>query len=208
MTAIYHITHVDNLPAIVAADALWSDARVKRCPDASKSIAHENIKSRRERTRINVPPFGVVADYVPFYFCPRSPMLAALRYGTVENAAGAQNDILHLVLDADRLINAGLACINTDGNAASQPLDVQPGLERLDRLRWDVIRSWSWKNTADDNDRKRAKQAEFLAHDAVPWPLVQSIGAMTESTADRARRALASAVHRPPVTVQPDWYYR
>ncbi len=27
MTPIYHITHVDNLPSIVAHDCLWSDAQ-------------------------------------------------------------------------------------------------------------------------------------------------------------------------------------
>ncbi len=208
MTAIYHITHVDNLPAILAADALWSDTRLKSAPAAPRNIAHGNIKQRRERTTVTVPPHGVVADYVPFYFCPRSPMLYAVKSGTVAGVAGVQQDILHLVLNAESLIGAGLLCVHTDGNAASQPLRFFPGVAGLGDLRWDVIRSWSWKDTPDDNDRKRSKQAEFLVHDAVPWQHVQSIGAMTEATRDRAIAALAVAAHRLPVTLQPDWYYR
>ena len=208
MTAIYHITHVDNLPAILAAGALWSDTRLKAGTAAPKNIAHEHIKQRRERTTVAVTPRGVVADYVPFYFCPRSPMLLALKGGVVGGAAGEQSDIVHLVLDAESLVDAGLACVHTDGNAASQPLRFFPGVSGFANLRWDVIQSWSWKDTPDDNDRKRSKQAEFLVHDAVPWSHVRLIGALTESTRDRALVAIATAPHRPPVTLQPDWYYR
>ncbi len=208
MTAIYHITHVDNLPAILAAGALWSDSRLRAMSAEPKNIAHSHIKERRERTAVSVAPHGVVADYVPFYFCPRSPMLYAFKGGMVSSAAGTQQDILHLVLDAESLIGDGLACVHTDGNAASQPLRFYSGVEGFDRLRWDVIQSWSWRDTPDDNDRKRSKQAEFLVHDMVPWPFVQSIGAMTEATRDRAIAAMGSAAHRPPVTLQPDWYYR
>lgn len=208
MTAIYHITHVDNLPAIIAAGALWSDARLKAASAASTNIAHDHIKQRRERTPVTVPPRGVVADYVPFYFCPRSPMLYAFHGGTVSSALGTQQDILHLVLDAESLVDAGLPCVHTDGNAASQPLRFFPDVAGFGSLRWEVIQSWSWKDTPDDNDRKRSKQAEFLVHDRVPWQHVESIGAMTEATRDRAIAAMASAEHRPPVVLQPDWYYR
>lgn len=208
MTAIYHITHVANLPAILEAGALWSDTRLKAASTAPKNIAHGNIKQRRERTPVTVKPHGVVADYVPFYFCPRSPMLYALKGGSVTSAEGTQQDILHLVLEAESLADAGLACLHTDGNAASQPLRFHPGVSGFAHLRWDVIQSWSWRDTPDDNDRKRSKQAEFLVHDAVPWFHVQSVGAMTESTRDRAIAAIATAAHRPPVAVQPDWYYR
>jgi len=207
MTAIYHITHVDNLPAILAAGALWSDARLTAKAAAPKNIAHDHIKQRRERTPVSVPPHGVVADYVPFYFCPRSPMLYAFMGGTVSGATGAQQDILHLVLDAESLVEAGLACVHTDGNAASQPLRFFPGVAGFGSLRWEVIQSWSWRDTPEDNDRKRSKQAEFLVHDAVPWGCVKSIGAMTEATRNRAIAALAPAAHRPPVAVQPKWYY-
>ncbi|MBS3958828.1 MAG: DUF4433 domain-containing protein [Xanthomonadaceae bacterium] len=208
MTAIYHITHVDNLPAILAAGALWSDSRLKSSSTPPKSIAHGNIKRNRDRAPVGLPPGGFVSDYVPFYFCPRSPMLAALHYGTVENAAGTQGDIVHLVLEAELLVKAGLECVHTDGHAAMQPLRFWPGVSGFAELPWDVIRSWSWKNKPDDNDRKRRKQAEFLVHDAVPWSHVQSIGVMTESTRDRTIAAIAAAAHRPPVTLQPDWYYR
>lgn len=208
MTAIYHITHVDNLPAILAAGALFSDSRLAAVGATPKNIAHGNIKQRRAKTPVTLAPHGVVADYVPFYFCPRSPMLYALKGGKVERAAGTQDEIVHLVLDAEALMGAGLPCIHTDGNAASQPLNFFAGVSGLATLRWDVIRSWSWKDTADDNDRKRCKAAEFLVHDAVPWGHVQGIGVMTADAQRRVIAALADTAHQPPVTLQPDWYYR
>jgi len=39
MTAIYHITHVDNLPAILAAGALWSDSRLRAISAEPKNMA-------------------------------------------------------------------------------------------------------------------------------------------------------------------------
>lgn len=211
MTAIYHITHVDNLAAILQRGALLSDSAIAAQALTPRSIAYGHIKERRSRTQVTVPPGGVVSDYVPFYFCPRSPMLCAIWRGQVEGVTMGQAGIVHLVADAVSLRQRGLACVHTDGNAASQPLTFHAGTDQLQTaLSWDVIRSNSWGNTPDDNDRKRRKQAEFLVHNEVPWDAITQIGVIDATMADRVRAILAAsgAPHAPAVTVQRDWYYR
>lgn len=207
MTAIYHITHVDNLPGLVSSGALLCDSLIRRNELSPRNIAYGNIKSRRSATEVTIPPGGVVSDYVPFYFCPRSPMLYAVHGGQVPGHEGGQVNVVHLVADAERLVESKLSCVHTEGHAAVQPLAFHNGCEGFQRLDWPLIRSANWGNTAEDGDRKRRKQAEFLVHGSVPWTAISQIGVIDATIAARASALLATAAHRPEVVVQPQWYY-
>lgn len=206
MTAIYHITHLDNLPGILAHGELLSDALVRAAGIATTAIAYGHIKQRRERVAVDIPPGGVVADYVPFYFCPRSPMLYAIHGGQVPGYPGGQSQVLHLVADAEQ-VAALQPCVHTDGNAASQPRRFFAGASGIADLDWSVINGWSWRDTPDDNDRKRRKQAEFLVWQRLPWAAVMRIGVIDAGIAAAVQGALAGQAHRPAVEVHKDWYY-
>ena len=71
---LYHITHVDFLPAIIRDGCLYSEASLKARAMTPPEVGMSHIKERR--FRIDLPCHKgtghVVADYVPFYFCPRS----------------------------------------------------------------------------------------------------------------------------------------
>jgi hypothetical protein len=47
------------------------------------SIAYEGIQQRRSEIEIPIPPYGILHDYIPFYFAPRSPMLYAIHKGMI-----------------------------------------------------------------------------------------------------------------------------
>ena len=81
MPPIYHITPIDNLPGIIKAGGLFCDRDAKNIQFVS--IGHRNIKERRLRKKVPCEPGGVIADYVPFYFAPRSPMLFTINKGNV-----------------------------------------------------------------------------------------------------------------------------
>ena len=88
MTDIFHITHIRNLQNIINDGGLWCDRVVSQRNLAHVSIAHQHIKDRRAQKNVPIPPHGVVADYVPFYFAPRSPMLYSISRGNVEGYQG------------------------------------------------------------------------------------------------------------------------
>ena len=67
---IYHVTHVDNLPSILADAGLWSDAELIARSGPAASIGMGNIKQRRLGLSMKCHPGDCVGDYVPFYFCP------------------------------------------------------------------------------------------------------------------------------------------
>lgn len=77
MTDIYHITHISNLPSIIQHGGLYCDNLIPQRNLHPQGIAHQHIKERRARRIVNVAAGGTLADYVPFYFAPRSPMLYA-----------------------------------------------------------------------------------------------------------------------------------
>lgn len=206
MTAIYHITHLDNLPGILARGELLADTRIRSAGLQPHNIAHGNIKQRRATVAIPIAPGGVVADYVPFYFCPRSPMLYAIHGGHVQGYPGGQGKVLHLIADAESL-TAHHACVHTDGNAATRPVSVYAGTSGFNDLSWDVINSWSWRDTPDDNDRKRRKQAEFLVWQRLPWTAISRIGVINDEMAAVVRHNLAGQPHCPVVETRRDWYY-
>ena len=66
---LYHITDVDNLPAIVATGCLLSDAAMIAKGGPQRSIGMSRIKQRRlEEIVVGPHPGTHVGDYVPFNF--------------------------------------------------------------------------------------------------------------------------------------------
>lgn len=205
-TQIFHITHLENLPG-VAARGLVCDRLVPTLGRA-RSIAYSDIKARRAATSVPVGPGGTLADYVPFYFAPRSPMLYTISQGNVPGAVGAQPHIAHLVLSAEAVATAGHDFVFTDGHAVIAISRFYDDLAKLTELDWQAIRTRNWGTYYDPTDEtKRKKQSEFLVHRAVPWHLVEEIGVMDAKAARAATESLDGVAHVPPITVRPDWYY-
>ena len=98
---IYHITHVDNLPGILAAGGLWSDAKRIELGLDCQVVGMSSIKARRLALPVKCHTGTKVGQYVPFYLCPRSIMLYILHMGNHEEVTyrGGQGPIVHLVAD-------------------------------------------------------------------------------------------------------------
>ena len=114
---IYHITHLDNLPGILRSGCLSCHKEMVNDGLHPVSIAYPGIQDRRAITSVACGPGGVLHDYVPFYFAPRSPMLYALHRNRVEGYSGGQTPVLHLVTSVVRLIETGHRFVFTDGHA-------------------------------------------------------------------------------------------
>lgn len=213
MTPIYHMTHVENLPQIIAEGGLVCDAEAERRKLCKQSIAYAELKQRRATRTVEklffgtIAAGGVLADYVPFYFSNRSPMLYAIKGGYVEHYKGRQSDVVYFVSSAEAIAASKLVWCFTNGHAVEGVTEFYDNLKDLDKVDWEVIRSWSWKNTLADLDRKRRKQAEFLVHACVPWEFISEIGVFNRAKAELVAKAIQGCKHRPSVTIEPEWYY-
>jgi hypothetical protein len=90
---LYHITALGNLERIVECGMILCKNELEARALSAISIAHQQIQDRRARWPVPLDPGGVLHDYVPFYFCPRSPMLYAIHSGEVEGCHLAQREI-------------------------------------------------------------------------------------------------------------------
>jgi hypothetical protein len=206
-TPIFHLTHGKNLKSIIEQGGLWCHRELETRQLASSDIAYAGIQSRRARWPVPCTQGGYLHDYVPFYFCPRSPMLLALKQGRVEGFTGPQRALVYLVSTVETVNAARISTVFTDGHAAMMFTDFYDDTADLDKLDWQVIQSNSWADTDDDPDRKRRKQSEFLVYGFIPLNLLNEIGVHDEGVANRVRELLEPATHQPVVSVQRRWYY-
>jgi hypothetical protein len=205
MALIYHITHIQNLAGIVQSGGLLA---TNALTSNVVSVAYDHIQERRAK---KVVPFGSnLHDYVPFYFCPRSPMLYAIHTKSDQmHYKGGQTPMLHLVSNTSAVAARGLGCVFTDRHAV---LDYTKFFEDLSllqsKLDWSAIRANSWFNTPNAPYRKEQKQAEFLVQQFLPFDLIQSIGVYDSSHLEQVQQIFVQLGQpAPQVRMQRGWYY-
>ncbi len=208
MTAIYHITHVDNLRDILHHGGLYSDAERTRRSMKPVCIAYTEIKDRRSRKKVDLPGGMTLDEYVPFYFSNRSPMLYAIHTKSVPGYSHGDSEIIYLVSSAERVSASDRGWCFSDGHAIMEMTEFYCSLDKLCMVDWDIIDNWSWGDRPDDPDRKRRKQAEFLVSGFFPWELVDRIGVKDKIMLEKVNELLASAPCRPDVSIESDWYYQ
>ncbi len=207
---LYHITHVDNLSAIVAGGELLSDGAMIARGGPAQAIGMSGIKRRRvEELEVTCHPGTMVGDYVPFYFCPRSVMLFVIHRANHPELTfrGGQGPIVHLEADLHAVVawaeNAGQRWAFSLSNAGAYYTEFRARLNELDQLDWVAISSTDFRSP----DVKESKQAEFLLYERCPLHLIERIAVRTPAVASRAHAALAGDTQRPVVEVIPQWYF-
>ena len=210
--AIYHITHIDNLASIISDGCLWSDRRIESDATPRVVIGYDHIKQRRAtQIAVSCHPDTMVGDFVPFYFCPRSPMLYKISRRDGDLAwRGGQGDIVHLVSTVRIAIAAaaGRPWAFSDGNAGAGYTQFSANAEELPTfVNWDAVEAKWWSGPQADPATMSKKMAEFLVHEQFPWTAFRQIGVINQSVADRVKQIIANADHQPQVTVRRQWYY-
>lgn len=204
-TLLYHFTHLSHLPTI-AEKGLLSDAHAAGV--LATEVGHRDIKGQRRRRPVGVGPGGVVADYVPFYFAPRSPMLSANIHGRVAEYSEGQDPIAYVVTTVERLRGLGLVPTFTDRNAALVFARMTDDVELLDDLvDWELMGATRWNNTPEDPDRRERRMAERLVYQRVPWEAVTCVATRTAQRRAEAEALLRSVGTSVVVEVRPGWYF-
>jgi hypothetical protein len=202
--SIYHFTDIDNLAPILAAGEL----RCHSTADCAVDVADATIKARRMSKRVPCGPGGTVGQYVPFYFAPRSPMLFRIQRGGVEGVSADPARLVYMVSSTEPVVDAGHACVFTDGNAAAAFTDFHDDLDLLDDVvDWPLMRARYWSNNEEDNDRVRRRCAEFLVHHALPFELVDELCVHDATARAAVRAAVAASGQDVAVTVRANWYF-
>lgn len=207
-TQVMHFTRVEHLSTIIAG-GLLSDTRARASGMLQIEVGHHDIKARRRHRVVPTAQGGVVADYVPFYFAPRSPMLFVIDRGRVPTYDQGCEAIVYLVTSIQQLAAAGLAPIMSDRNAVLAHASFsEASADKLDEgIDWRLMQAKMWNDTGEEPDRKERRMAECLVHSAVSWASISEVVTKTDRVADEARRTIEASGHTTPVIVRPDWYF-
>ncbi len=207
---IYHITHLENLPEIIRHNYIISDAGRMGMGLDFNIIGISAIKQRRlERIEVKCHTGTRVGEYVPFYFCPRSIMLYILYRGNHPDLdyTGGQTPIVHLQADLKSTVNwaeqKNIRWAFSDRNAGSFIADFFNDLKYLDKINWEAVMASDFR----DMQIKEGKQAEFLIYELFPWKLVEKIGVANRNILKSVKKMLKNSEHKPPVSIEPSWYY-
>ena len=187
---IFHVTHEQNLAAILADGALR--AGVTPVVDVSSAI------TRELRAAVEVVDGVTVADYVPFYLSPDASRWDELRSGATglhwSDAARATKplDYVILVSTAGEL---GPDVVVTDRDAADSTsrfgIGTDGGAPLIRRLR---------------NEDPEFFEPEILAPGTVAFEAITLIGVPNDRVRDRVKRLIADAGHVTKVSVFPPWF--
>lgn len=207
-TPIFRITHIDNLETLITRGALHAPSEIPADRLTYRTIQDPLVAQSRRQVAVPVGPRGSPSNYVSFYFGPRSPMLLRIATGwNVERVP--QQDVVYLVSRVQTVVAAGGRFVFTDGHSLASLSAWYDDASALGQVDVAAAYATDWRDTLQDPDRKRRKQAEFLVHRSVPWEWIHEIGVRNE----RARVQVEALVNRwtkayhQNLVVRPDWYY-
>ena len=136
-------------------------------------------------------------------------MLLQLKTGQVTGYTEGQNPLIYLVTSLDLIISNGNNYVFSDGHGLASYTDWYDNLNDLDKIDWEIVKQKFWADTAEDGDRQRRKQAEFLVHSFCDWSLIQGIAVLNDQMKQNAEEIMANYPYRnqPPVKILPTYYY-
>lgn len=205
---IYHITHIDNLNLIVKSGGLFAQNTLVS-PQNPVPIGMAEVKGRRAIKPVACYPETFVADYVPFYFCPRSVMLYILYKGNHPGISyrGGQEPIIHLRAPLLRVTrwaeDTGHNWCFSLANAAAGYSQFRNSLTQVQEINWPAVDSTDFR----DENIKEGKQAEFLVHEFFDISLFDEVGVFSPTLASRVEQSFAGLSRPPLVAVHREWYY-
>lgn len=216
---LFHITPICNLASIAKSKKLYSNSGLLKKKIQHGNIAYQGAQGKRATKIVTRAPAGVIHDYVPFYFAPRSPMLFTINEGNVPDCPHRQQDIIHLVTSVDAVISSGLPYVFYNYNATLDIANCYNNVKHLDEIDWDLFHETprldgycKYWNSVLSNPRyvlrQETRQAEFLIYGSVPLKVIAVVGAYDKTKVDQVREILDGTGVDLEVEDKPDWYFR
>lgn len=208
-TRIYHFTRVEHLPTVIEL-GLLCDNHAQAEGLLSIEVGNTGIKGRRATRPVTVRPGGVVADYAPFYFATRSPMMFSIHMGNVPGYTQGIDRLIYLATTVERLLEVGLDPVLTDRNAVldyAEFIQLRDGEPADGFIDWSLMEETYWYDTETYPDRRERRMAECLVPSAVPWDAFLFVGTRSETISDEVRGLIGDSGSGPRVAARPRWYF-
>ena len=203
---IFRITHRDNVPWILA-NGLHCQSSGVTDPNFV-SIGNPELINLRERRIVGIAPGGTLADYIPFYFTPYTPMLYNIRTGYGGLPQRRNEEIVVLVSSLHELRRQGVTCLFTDRHAKLEAATFFNDDSKLaDAVDFDLLRRRDFKRDPERPDKIERYQAEALAWRHVPVSAILGIGCYTSSIRSQLETTCSGLGVNVKVVLRTEWYF-
>lgn len=170
-------------------------------------IGFPSLINQRITREVPVEPFGTLADYVPFYFCVKSPMLYVITMGNdPEVIKTPADEIVYIVSTVERPEELKVMYVFTDRHAKLNYTRFYNKYEDLDKLQWGIIKSDRW-GSQYGTERKEIKQAECLIYRMMPLEGIIGLGVKTETMYNIIKQMVKECKVDIPVKIKSEWYF-
>ena len=201
---IFRITHIANVPWILA-NGLHCQSSVVSDP-AHIGIGNASLINKRQHRVVPIAPGGTLADYVPFYFTPFSPMLYNIKTGRNGVTQRPMAEIAILVTSLLTLRDNGIAFVFTDMHAFLEYATFSSDLAALGDLAWPAWVARDFRRDPDNPAKFDRYQAEALAHQHVPVGALKGIICNGPAQEASLKKLVQNAAVNLDVHSKPDWY--
>jgi hypothetical protein len=203
---LFRITHVDNLRSLLANGLHCANGRHDN--RRFVPIGNPDLIDKRMRRIVPLEPGGVLADYIPFYFTPKSPMLLNIKTGWNGVTRRANDEIAILVSSWERMASHDVRLLFTDRHAYVATAKWSSDFTELETvLDWDILRRSDFQRSDDYPDKMERYQAEALAHEHVPCDALIGIACASERVRILVEKIGQAAGVSLPVRVRQAWYF-
>lgn len=202
---IFRITHRDNVPWILRYGLHCNTSSVR--DPGFVTIGSEEIIGKRAKREAPDPPGGTLADYVPFYFTPLSPMLYNIKTGHGGVSQRSMDEIVILVSSLHQLVEDQLQFSFTDRHAIYATAEFYSTLDDLHRLPWKGLQAHDFEKDPEDPGKSERYQAEALVYQHVPIDSVMGLVCYNEDVESMVVEAVKRRGLQLKVDVYPGWFF-
>ena len=166
------------------------------------NIGELGIKDVRKNKCVQTSENGAISEYVPFYFAGRSPMLYR-----VSDGGKKQEDFVYIISFVSMILKSSAKFAFTDGHPTVAFSRFYNDINDIERVDFDVMKLIHWRDTAEDLDIKRRRQAEFLVKEFFSLELCRGFAVINENMQREMHLQLSNSKWKQPVHVRPQFYF-
>lgn len=202
---IFRITHIGNVPWILE-NGLCASQHPNQDADF-RSIGLPDLIEARKQREIPAPPGGTLADYVPFYFTPYSPM--ALNIVTGRNVPPQPRQNLAVIVSSlHRARELECAFVVADRHAYLSTARFTNDIKKLDEwVPWDLLRTRNFSHDPENPEKIERYQAEALIHWHLPVDALFGVVVYNDEADAWLRARVGPSIESVRLVVQPGWFF-
>jgi hypothetical protein len=203
---IFRITHINNVPWILNNGVHCKNSPV-RDPNFV-NIGNTDLIAKRTHRIVPIGSNRTLADYIPFYFTPRSPMLYNIRTGHGGITQRPNSEIVTLVTSLNRLEEQEVEFAFTDRHAYLTTASYHDSTEELHCIDWRILQDSDFQRDPEDPGKLERYQAEALVYRRLAVESLLGIATHNEAAKGEVEQMIRDADQELQVRVRPAWYFR